>query len=196
MCRLRNIALESVTEKCDRRTNRQTDDRQSDPYVSLCFAGDTMIEHWYLVCMILVSSPFNWQHAVTLTFDLLQGQSCCQRGTTILRICLYKFELKLILKCYSHFFNITCLYWDWWSQNVGHFSLKGHYYFCLTWTLSGLGACLFCKHNLLTMTTDSGDWRGGRGAIWTPVLVQVPVVCRGQGIGQVLQNEWDKKVMW
>ena len=29
MCRLRNIALESVTEKCDRRTDRQTD-RQTD----------------------------------------------------------------------------------------------------------------------------------------------------------------------
>ena len=43
MCRLRNIALESVTEKCDRRTDRQTDNGQSDPYVSLCFAGDTKI---------------------------------------------------------------------------------------------------------------------------------------------------------
>ena len=45
MCRLRNIAFESVTEKCDRRTDRQTDgwtdDGQSDPFVSLCFAGDT-----------------------------------------------------------------------------------------------------------------------------------------------------------
>ena len=37
--------------KCDRRTDRQTDrktdgqmdDGQSDPYVSLCFAGDTKI---------------------------------------------------------------------------------------------------------------------------------------------------------
>ena len=38
-----------------------------------------MIEHWYLACMILVTSPFNWHHAVTLTltFDLLQGQRCC-----------------------------------------------------------------------------------------------------------------------
>ena len=36
MCRLRNIAME-----CDRRTDRQTDDGQSDPYVSLCFTGDT-----------------------------------------------------------------------------------------------------------------------------------------------------------
>ena len=42
---LRNIALESVTEKCDRRADRrtegQTDDGQSDPYVSQCFAGET-----------------------------------------------------------------------------------------------------------------------------------------------------------
>ena len=39
-----------------------------------------MIEHWYLTCMILVTRPFNWHHAVTLTFDLLQGQSCCRAG--------------------------------------------------------------------------------------------------------------------
>ena len=35
---LRNIALESVT---DGQTDGRTDDGQSDPYVSLCFAGDT-----------------------------------------------------------------------------------------------------------------------------------------------------------
>ena len=35
MCRLRNIALESVTEKCDRRTDRRTDDGQSDPCVAM-----------------------------------------------------------------------------------------------------------------------------------------------------------------
>ena len=34
---LRNIALESVT-------GEQTDNGQSDPYVSLCFAGDTKIQ--------------------------------------------------------------------------------------------------------------------------------------------------------
>ena len=39
-----------------------------------------MIEHWYLTCMILVIGPFNWHHAVTLTFDLLQGQICCRAG--------------------------------------------------------------------------------------------------------------------
>ena len=48
MCRLRNIAMrdyqESVTPgQTDRRTDRQTDDGQSDPYVPLCFAGDTKI---------------------------------------------------------------------------------------------------------------------------------------------------------
>ena len=39
-----------------------------------------MIGHWYLAWMILVSNPFNWHHAVTLTFDILQGQSCCRAG--------------------------------------------------------------------------------------------------------------------
>ena len=52
MCRLRNIAmrdyLKSVTTGqtdtgTDRRTDRQTDAGQSDPYVPLCFAGDTKI---------------------------------------------------------------------------------------------------------------------------------------------------------
>ena len=38
------------------------------------------IEHWYLACMILVTSPFKWCRPVTLTFDLLQGQSCCRAG--------------------------------------------------------------------------------------------------------------------
>ena len=46
MCRLRNIAMrdyqESVTTvQTQRRTDRQTDAGQSDPYVPVCFAGDT-----------------------------------------------------------------------------------------------------------------------------------------------------------
>ena len=48
MCCLRNIAMrdyqESVTTRqTDRQT--QTDAGQSDPYVSLCFAGDTTSIH-------------------------------------------------------------------------------------------------------------------------------------------------------
>ena len=38
------------------------------------------IEHWYLACMVLVTSPFNWHQSVTLTFDLFQGQICCRAG--------------------------------------------------------------------------------------------------------------------
>ena len=57
------------------------------------------IEHWYLACMILVISPFKWHHAVTLTFDLLQGQSCCRAGDhnspNMLVTCLFK-RSKLI----------------------------------------------------------------------------------------------------
>ena len=48
MCSLRNIAMESVTDgrtdrQTDGQTDGQTDDGQSDPYVPLCFAGDTKI---------------------------------------------------------------------------------------------------------------------------------------------------------
>ena len=47
----------------------------------LIFSEVLMIEHkWYLACMILVTSPLYWNYAVTLTFDLLQGQICCQAG--------------------------------------------------------------------------------------------------------------------
>ena len=40
------------------------------------------MEHCYLACMALVTSPFDWHYAVTLTFtfDLFQGQVCCRAG--------------------------------------------------------------------------------------------------------------------
>ena len=46
MCGLRNLAMhdykESVTtDQTDTRTDGQTDARQNDPYVLLCFEGDT-----------------------------------------------------------------------------------------------------------------------------------------------------------
>ena len=48
-----------------------------------------MKEHWYFAYMILVTSPFYWYHAMTLTFYLLQGQICCRAGDEILRVCLF-----------------------------------------------------------------------------------------------------------
>ena len=39
-----------------------------------------LIQHWYLACMILVTSPFYWYHVVALTFDILQGKICCRMG--------------------------------------------------------------------------------------------------------------------
>ena len=45
-----------------------------------------MMEHWYLACMILVTSPFNLHHALTLTY--FKVKVVAGRGTTILRICL------------------------------------------------------------------------------------------------------------
>ena len=38
--------------RTDGQTDRQIDDRQSDPYVSLCFAGDTTINKNGCVCEI------------------------------------------------------------------------------------------------------------------------------------------------
>ena len=57
MCRLQNLAMgdyqESVTT--DRQTDRQTDAGQSDPYVPLCFAGDTkMIRNFGLFCSFVI----------------------------------------------------------------------------------------------------------------------------------------------
>ena len=36
MCRLGNIALESVTEKCDRRTDKRTDGQMMDKVIPMC----------------------------------------------------------------------------------------------------------------------------------------------------------------
>ena len=51
MCRLQNTAMldyqESVTTgQTDMQTHEQTDVGQSDPYVPLCFAGDTKSISW------------------------------------------------------------------------------------------------------------------------------------------------------
>ena len=44
MCRLRNIAMRNYQESVTTgQTDGQTDAGQSDPYVPLCFAGDTTI---------------------------------------------------------------------------------------------------------------------------------------------------------
>ena len=39
MCRLRNIALESVTEKCDRQMDRRTDRQTTDKVIPMCRYG-------------------------------------------------------------------------------------------------------------------------------------------------------------
>ena len=48
MCRLRNIAMRDyrTDTQADRRTDRHAG--QSDPYVPLCFAGDTKINVTYI----------------------------------------------------------------------------------------------------------------------------------------------------
>ena len=54
MCRLQNIAMRDYQESV---TTRQTDAGQSDPYVPLCFAGNTKSKP-----MSLVELYSNHQH--------------------------------------------------------------------------------------------------------------------------------------
>ena len=64
MCHLRNIALRDYQESVipDGHTDGQTDAGQSDPYVPLCFAGDTMN---------------NQSHSLTPMFCLhMSGKNC------------------------------------------------------------------------------------------------------------------------
>ena len=93
-----------------------------------------MIEHWYLVCMILVTSPFNWQHAVTLTltFDLLQGQSFCRAGTKILRICLFKTKIARAPKQNNYERNTLSLH----NNCVQYYDVHFERHSTLTWSVS------------------------------------------------------------
>ena len=57
MCHLRNIAMrdykESVTGQIDTRMHAKTDTGQSDPYVPLCFAGDTKSTSYYIYVHVI-----------------------------------------------------------------------------------------------------------------------------------------------
>ena len=56
MCRLRNIAMRDYQESV---TTRQTDG-QSDPYVPLCFAGDTINTDFSLLSILsLILGHYN-----------------------------------------------------------------------------------------------------------------------------------------
>ena len=51
-CDRRKCDRQSVTDgQMDRPMDGQTDDGQSDPYVSLCFAGDTKIRIWKVIIL-------------------------------------------------------------------------------------------------------------------------------------------------
>ena len=67
MCRYASQATQK--EKCDRQTDRQTDDGQSDPYVSLCFTGDTIrsITISSLQCKNVVLKYFQYHANVNYT---------------------------------------------------------------------------------------------------------------------------------
>ena len=52
MCRLQNITLRDYQESVNTgQTHGQTDAGQSDPYVPLCFAGDTKTNYMFYLCI-------------------------------------------------------------------------------------------------------------------------------------------------
>ena len=72
MCRLRNIAMrdyqESVTTgQTDGQTDRQTDAGQSDPYVPLCFAGDTKMKVIKYSQCILFYQGYRYNHSLCVS---------------------------------------------------------------------------------------------------------------------------------
>ena len=99
MCHLRNVAMreyqESVTTgQTDRqtvgRTDRQTDTGQIDPYVPLCFAGDTK-RPW------LLSAHLN-SHLI-YTFDISHG--------SLVRFSAERYIFNLNLLLVSNFLQLA-----------------------------------------------------------------------------------------
>ena len=98
MCRLRN-SYASVT---DRQTDRQTDAGQSDPYVSLCFAGDTKIE---LCSLYLPGRSTQGSYVITGIQSL----------GTIKQVHNLKCKRSGIHRCFQH--CSTCIWRNYWDYN-------------------------------------------------------------------------------
>ena len=112
-----------------------------------------MIEHWYLACMILMTSPFYWHHVVTLTltFDLLQGQICCQAPFLLIPcgdLDLWPTSRSNLLPGGGpQFFEFACVFWMVYSQRkVSIFLLyyNIHILTKLSWFLVHLSQRLKC----------------------------------------------------
>ena len=96
MCRLQNIALESVTEKCDRWTDRQTDGRRTKWSLcvamlrKLCFASDTKIADYRAFGPSSRHNTFFWScvntfhlKAILRVSSWLEISSPCSYNTAI-----------------------------------------------------------------------------------------------------------------
>ena len=116
--------------KCDRRTDRQTDDGQSDPHVSLCFSGDTKTAHLTCCCghstsqAFLVFIPVDPEQELLGIWDSSKGQSGVifhedLRKTRALPIKLENFKVP-------HLHLFSWLYW-------GFTSLQRYFNHIATW---------------------------------------------------------------
>ena len=90
-----------LPRKCDYRTDRQTDGRtdarQSDPYMPLCFAGDTIIS---ISSLFLCKGSFAYFYQCTFTIicsDLINAESL---------IAYYHISSKELYSCESVYLDI------------------------------------------------------------------------------------------
>ena len=71
MCHLRDIAMRDYQESVTtRQTHRQTDVGQSDPYVPLCFAGDTKTQQLQINNLLHIELHTSSRTTLAKTVDL------------------------------------------------------------------------------------------------------------------------------
>ena len=78
-----------------------------------------MIEHWYLACMILVTSPFNWHYAVNLTLTYFKVKVVAGRGPQFSEFACFKCMCETLISCkHLSFKHVTLLYFEVKSKNL------------------------------------------------------------------------------
>ena len=111
MCRLRNIALESVTDR--RQTDRRTDDGQSNPYVLLCFAGDTktmftVLQIRHIATHSLCAMHIFWS---SKTLQKLNAGPCKVLGLLQFRPIFESAHVLDIMHRTNQYLHVICFQW-------------------------------------------------------------------------------------
>ena len=140
MCRLRNIALESMTEKCDRRTDRQTDRRRTKwslcaamlrrrhkNHIKFCWKPISLLSSYKMLRKWLISKNVESRPLTTVTY----GQRCIE---PIIHSCVLPPDVYGLIPRHSSLnrylkYNLTIILWSTIIQKLSE--SRAHY-----WVLS------------------------------------------------------------